>query len=136
MYWSGVYTPIIYTYILIDILFIKINNIWSPLVFNINLFFCFISVYFDVHGCQMNVNDTEIVWSILKSAGFAKTDTLDKADVILVMTCAIREGAETKIWNKLFSSLRALKKKRLKEVDKPAVKIGVLGLYFLFIVHC
>ena len=26
-------------------------------------------VYLDVHGCQMNVNDTEVVWSILQSKG-------------------------------------------------------------------
>lgn len=49
-------------------------------------------VYFDVYGCQMNLNDTEIVWSILKNEGFEKTDIEDEADIFLVMTCAIREG--------------------------------------------
>lgn len=49
-------------------------------------------VYFDVYGCQMNLNDTEIVWSILKNEGFEKTEIEDEADIFLVMTCAIREG--------------------------------------------
>lgn len=49
-------------------------------------------VYFDVYGCQMNLSDTEIVWSILKNEGFEKTDVEDDADIFLVMTCAIREG--------------------------------------------
>lgn len=49
-------------------------------------------VYFDVYGCQMNLNDTEIVWSILKNEGFEKTEIEDDADIFLVMTCAIREG--------------------------------------------
>lgn len=49
-------------------------------------------VYFDVYGCQMNLNDTEIVWSILKNEGFEKTEIEDEADIFLVMTCSIREG--------------------------------------------
>lgn len=49
-------------------------------------------VYFDVYGCQMNLSDTEIVWSILKNEGFEKTEIEDEADIFLVMTCAIREG--------------------------------------------
>lgn len=54
-------------------------------------------VFFEVYGCQMNVNDTEIVWSILKSNGYVKADDASKADVVLLMTCAIREKAETKV---------------------------------------
>lgn len=54
-------------------------------------------VFFDVYGCQMNVNDTEIVWAILRENGFAKTDTITDANVVLVVTCAIREGAEDKV---------------------------------------
>ncbi|XP_022190813.2 mitochondrial tRNA methylthiotransferase CDK5RAP1 [Nilaparvata lugens] len=76
-------------------------------------------VYFEVYGCQMNVNDTDIVWSILKAAGFEKTKSISEADVILLMTCAIREGAENRIWGRL-ADLR-LKKRQLN------VKIGVLG---------
>lgn len=75
----------------------------------------------------MNVNDTEIVWSILKMAGFKKTDVIDEADVILVMTCAIREGAENKIWNKILFNLKGLKRKRQKEIEKPSLRIGILG---------
>lgn len=84
------------------------------------------NVYFDVHGCQMNVNDVEVTWAVLQSVGFNKTDNLEKADVILIMTCAIREGAEQKIWNKI-SSLKHLKKKRLYKKDGFPLKIGILG---------
>lgn len=80
-------------------------------------------VYFDIYGCQMNVNDTEIVWSILQNSGFLKTDSLDEADVVLVVTCAIRDGAETKVWNRL-DYLKAIKNKLKK---KRHMKIGVLG---------
>lgn len=54
-------------------------------------------VFFEVYGCQMNVNDTEIVWSILKDNGYEKVDSAEMADVVLLMTCAIREKAESKV---------------------------------------
>lgn len=54
-------------------------------------------VFFEVYGCQMNVNDTEIVWSILKDNDYEKADSADAADVVLLMTCAIREKAESKV---------------------------------------
>ena len=31
------------------------------------------AVFFDVNGCQMNVNDVEITWSVLKSNGYNRT---------------------------------------------------------------
>ncbi|XP_028042180.1 CDK5 regulatory subunit-associated protein 1 [Bombyx mandarina] len=82
-------------------------------------------IYFDVYGCQMNLNDTEIVWSILKNEGFEKTENEEDADVFLVMTCAIREGAETKIWHRL-DHLRGFKRRAMKNKNRP-VKIGILG---------
>ena len=35
--------------------------------------FCLFIVYFEVYGCQMNVSDTEVAWSILKNVGYTKT---------------------------------------------------------------
>lgn len=81
-------------------------------------------VFFDVYGCQMNVNDTEIVWSVLKAQNYQKTDNINEADVILMMTCSIREGAETKIWNRLVH-LKGMKKRRGKKVAP--LQIGILG---------
>lgn len=83
-------------------------------------------VYFEVHGCQMNVSDVEVTWSVLKSVGYEKTQDIKEADVILLMTCAIREGAEQKIWNKL-TNFKYLKKRREESGNPIPVKIGVLG---------
>jgi tRNA A37 methylthiotransferase MiaB len=74
----------------------------------------------------MNVNDSEVIWSILQSHGYKKTETLQEADIVLVVTCAIREGAETKIWNKL-KYLRGIKNKRAQEKHRNPMKIGVIG---------
>ena len=80
-------------------------------------------VYVETYGCQMNVNDSEVMLSVLKDGGYDETDDMHDADVILVNTCAIREKAEAKIWQRLayFKSLRKCKKKS----EKPVV--GVLG---------
>lgn len=81
-------------------------------------------VFFEVYGCQMNVNDTEIVWSILKNNQYVKVDDAKDADVILIMTCSVREGAESKIWNRL-KHLQPMKNKRSKKHGP--LQIGVLG---------
>lgn len=81
------------------------------------------SVYIETYGCQMNVNDTEIVRSILSQSGFVNASNIEKADVVLAMTCAIREGAEDKIWRRL-QYFKSLKKRRGR---KNPLKIGLLG---------
>lgn len=81
-------------------------------------------VYFETYGCQMNVNDTEIAWSILQRKGYQRTADLSEADVVLLVTCSIREKAEQTIWNRL-QQLTAMKKRRLK--THAPMKIGILG---------
>ncbi|XP_074106806.1 CDK5RAP1-like protein [Cotesia typhae] len=82
-------------------------------------------VFFDVYGCQMNVSDTEIIYSVLKSAGYERTLTLEEADVILVVTCAIRDGAEQKVWGRL-ASLNNLRQRR-HFMGSPPLRVGLLG---------
>ena len=78
-------------------------------------------VFFEVHGCQMNVNDTEVAYSILYNTGkYIKTSFEKDADVVLIMTCSIRENSEQKIWNRLKDFCH---QKRIK----PSMQIGILG---------
>ncbi|KAJ1885540.1 hypothetical protein LPJ66_010066, partial [Kickxella alabastrina] len=79
--------------------------------------------YVEVYGCQMNVNDTEILMSVLNKAGYQRTMELEDSDVIFLMTCAIREKAEDRIWNRL-AHLKSLKTKA--RPDRPPM-VGVLG---------
>lgn len=48
--------------------------------------------HIETYGCQMNINDTEIVISIL-SEKFNEVDEVDKANIVLINTCSIREKA-------------------------------------------
>ncbi|XP_062360851.1 mitochondrial tRNA methylthiotransferase CDK5RAP1 [Cinclus cinclus] len=81
-------------------------------------------VYLETYGCQMNVNDTEIAWAILQKNGYARTKKLDEADVVLLVTCSVREKAEQAIWNRL-QHLKALKARRPQA--RAPLRIGILG---------
>ena len=51
-------------------------------------------VYIETYGCQMNVNDSEVILSILQDEGYTLTENIEEADVILANTCSIRDNAE------------------------------------------
>lgn len=72
------------------------------------------------YGCQMNEHDTETIAGILEQMGYTATEEEQKADVILLNTCAIRENAE----NKVFGELGWLK--QLKR-ENPDLILGVCG---------
>jgi len=78
-------------------------------------------VYIETYGCQMNVNDSEIVASVLKDSGYGLTRNEDEADVVLLNTCAIRENAEQKVRTRI-GMLRADKRDRGRDLT-----LGVLG---------
>lgn len=79
------------------------------------------SVFVETYGCQMNVSDTEIVYSIMNQVGFQRAKDSEDADVIFLNTCAIRDHAEHKIWTRL-GELRAK-----KVASKNNLVVGVLG---------
>jgi tRNA-2-methylthio-N6-dimethylallyladenosine synthase len=68
----------------------------------------------------MNFSDSEIVASILKDKGFETTKDFFEADVIFVNTCAIREGAEQRVRQRLTEYKKAKK-------TNPDLIVGVLG---------
>jgi tRNA-2-methylthio-N6-dimethylallyladenosine synthase len=76
--------------------------------------------YLETFGCQMNVADSEMIEGILQSKNYFSIDSIDKADIIFVNTCAIREHAEEKVHSRLgvFSRIKR---------NNPEVIIGVLG---------
>ncbi|MDR3366541.1 MAG: tRNA (N6-isopentenyl adenosine(37)-C2)-methylthiotransferase MiaB [Prevotellaceae bacterium] len=77
-------------------------------------------LYIETYGCQMNVNDSEVVASLMCGQGYAMCSAAESADLVLVNTCSIRENAEQRVWGRL-AELRALKRK------KPQLMLGVIG---------
>lgn len=80
-------------------------------------------VFIESYGCQMNVSDTQIAYSIMAGAGYGRADAVEDADVIFLNTCAIREHAEHKIWSRL-GTLKNMKNAKAKT---GGLVIGVLG---------
>jgi len=77
-------------------------------------------LYIHTFGCQMNVHDSEQTAELLKNEGFIRTGDPQKADLVLVNTCSIREKAEQKAHSQI-GRFKALKK------ANPHVIIGVGG---------
>ncbi|MBK7876518.1 MAG: tRNA (N6-isopentenyl adenosine(37)-C2)-methylthiotransferase MiaB [Planctomycetes bacterium] len=71
-------------------------------------------------GCQMNKYDSLLAEGRFKRQGYATTEDMGDADVVLFNTCSVREHAE----ERTFSWLGELK--RAKEKN-PGLVIGVMG---------
>lgn len=71
-------------------------------------------------GCQMNVRDSEAMAGLLAQMGYAAADDPADADIIILNTCTVREGAEDRAYGRL-GELRSLKQRR------PGVLLGVAG---------
>ena len=76
-------------------------------------------LYIETYGCQMNVNDTEVVFSILGGDGYERTEDISDADVIFANTCSVRDNAEQRIWGRIEQF--NLQKKTRKVI------VGILG---------
>lgn len=74
----------------------------------------------ETYGCQMNEHDSEKISWILENMNYIKTDDVNKADLIIYNTCAIRENAELKVYGKIGSL------KKLKRLN-PDLMIAVCG---------
>ena len=82
-------------------------------------------VYIETKGCQMNVADTEVVRALLDGSGFETAATVADADVVLINTCAIRDGAERRIWSRL-REVNALTGRKTRKAGT-APLVGLLG---------
>ena len=73
-----------------------------------------------VYGCQMNFAEAERMEGQLREIGFESTEDAERADLILMHTCCVRETAEDKAYGKIGEI------KRLKR-EKPSLLFGVTG---------
>lgn len=72
------------------------------------------------YGCQMNLHESEKLAGLLENAGYTLADEPESADVILFVTCCIRENAEQKVYGHI-GSLKQYK------AENPNVVIAVGG---------
>ena len=77
-------------------------------------------LFLETYGCQMNFADSEVVASIMQTAGYGLTDDIYNADAVFINTCSIREHAEVKALGRL-EFFQSLKRKN------PKLIVGVIG---------
>ncbi|MBQ6149151.1 MAG: tRNA (N6-isopentenyl adenosine(37)-C2)-methylthiotransferase MiaB [Oscillospiraceae bacterium] len=65
------------------------------------------------HGCQANQRDSETMAGILDSLGYTSCNDEKDADVIIINTCAVRQGAEEKV----LGEIGALKRLKMKNPE-------------------
>ncbi|MBE0608130.1 MAG: tRNA (N6-isopentenyl adenosine(37)-C2)-methylthiotransferase MiaB [Dehalococcoidia bacterium] len=71
-------------------------------------------------GCQMNKADSEKLAAGFDRMGLKATDRIERADIVVVNTCSVRQHAEDRAYSKL-GRIRDLKK------TKPQLKVAVMG---------
>lgn len=72
------------------------------------------------YGCQQNVSDGEKLNGLLEQMGYCFVDSHDQADFVLFNTCAVREGAEDRV----FGNVGALKHAKRRN---PNMVVGLCG---------
>lgn len=58
-------------------------------------------------GCQMNLHDSERVAGLLDSCGCLQVEGIDEADIVVFMTCCVRENADTRLYGQATSVVSA-----------------------------
>ena len=79
-----------------------------------------VSAYVHSYGCQANVAEGEKLKGVLAQLGYCFTEDIEQADLILLNTCAVREGAEDRV----FGNVGALKHNKRRN---PELIIGLCG---------
>lgn len=78
--------------------------------------------FITTYGCQLNVHESEKLAGVLKKRGFLPANKLEDADIIIYNTCAVREGAEDRV----FGNVGALKKLKREHKDKIIAVCGCM----------
>ena len=71
-------------------------------------------LHIKTYGCQMNVYDSARMADVLAPLGFATTEDVECADMVILNTCHIREKATEKVFSEL-GRLRHLKSQKERE---------------------
>ncbi len=71
-------------------------------------------------GCQMNKADSDKLSAGFDRMGLKATDRMERADVVVINTCSVRQHAEDRAYSKL-GRVRQLKQ------QKPDLKVAVMG---------
>jgi len=82
-------------------------------------------VFIKTFGCQMNVYDSDRMAEALAPMGYAPSESMDDADLVILNTCHIREKAAEKVYSELGRVREA--RERRREAGEGDTTIAVAG---------
>ena len=88
------------------------SNLFSTLSFSIITF-----------GCQMNKHDSERVRGMLEGCGCTYVDSIEASDIVVYMTCCVREAADERLYGQV-SSMKNAPLRAGSPLSKRCVCIG------------
>ncbi len=53
------------------------------------------------YGCQMNLNDSEVIESMMEKLHCSKAKKPEDATIIIFNTCCVREGVDEKVYGRM-----------------------------------
>ena len=85
----------------------------------------FLNLTFCIHtfGCQMNKHDSERIAGMLEALGALQVGSVEEADIVVFMTCCVREAADTRLYGQV-ASLKNVPLRSDSPLKKRMVAIG------------
>ncbi|WP_139653000.1 tRNA (N6-isopentenyl adenosine(37)-C2)-methylthiotransferase MiaB [Raoultibacter phocaeensis] len=74
-------------------------------------------------GCQMNKHDSERIGGMLEGLGSLQVDTYEEADMVVFMTCCVREAADVRLMGQV-ASLKNLPVRSASKLGRRIVAVG------------
>ena len=74
-------------------------------------------------GCQMNKHDSERVEGMLEALGSLPVESIEEADIVVFLTCCVREAADTRLYGQV-SSLKNLPLRDESPLRQRIVAVG------------
>lgn len=79
--------------------------------------------YTFTYGCQMNEHDSERIAGLLESCGCVPVSTLEESEIVIFMTCCVRERADIRLMGQV-STIKGVPLPEGSALDKRIVCIG------------
>lgn len=83
--------------------------------------------YIDTMGCALNENDSLKYMGVIETCGYVLTNDVEKANLILFNTCAIRENAEEKLYGRLGQLKKRKVQSKIQEKDLYICIVGCMS---------
>ena len=88
------------------------NNTFNGMTFCIHTF-----------GCQMNKHDSERIAGMLEGLGALQVSTIEEADIVIFMTCCVREAADIRLYGQV-ASMKNVPLHAGARTDKRLIAVG------------